>query len=407
MATEQTQKPTVTVIDIEEISAPGRTEKLHPVENQDQEEWADFLNSVGTEPDKPLDVRVSNDEYELIDGDRRLRALKENGAKSVQCYVHTEMSDDDFYLRRVRANEHRKDSDPIQRSWYTAQFVAPWLLPAGERWYDAQQMDQSEYGDLVGKAQGTISNWLKPMQDEHPIRHVVGKKKTVSGNPLSQDDIKKVDDIVNWLCGRSDTKRVVPRNNEGQLADEIESMKGVSLGEIHSASKKAANESWNMNSLLEHLKEAYVSSDNGPSVSGTVNSGIVNKDTTRTDEKNDGNPDQVSPAETMGEEGYGKREEGPDWETYNDEVNGDQPELPIPDMPDVDWAEYVADEDLQDDVTVEQIAQNRKLVAGVPLKGNAAVALNMVMERYDVKQSEAIEFFWSAIVEEAIDHFAE
>lgn len=398
MATEaQQQEPTIETIPLVDIKTPERTEKLHPIEDEDPEDWENFLKSVGTTPDQEIDVRVRNGNYELIDGDRRVRAVEENGGEEIRSKVFSEMSDEEFYARRIRSNELRKENNPFRRSWYAAQYVAPWLLPPGER-FGVEKMTQYEYADLIGYSQGSVSQWLGPMRNENPIRSVVGDEAVehATDNIPSDEAIQQVDEIVSWLLGQGEHKRVVSRNLVGKVADEVGDMSGISLAEIHTVAEMAAENGWDEGAFLEQLNK--YASDPSDSAPVKIESGLRNSDPSKT-ETHDGDPDRVGEAE-------GK--EGPNWSQYNEDFNKDQsPELPEVSVPEVDWTEYVSDEDLQGDETVTSIAESQRFVPEVPLQGEAAVALNLLAEMYDVERSDAIRFFWPAIVEEAIDHFAE
>jgi len=53
----------------------------------------------------PLFVRdIDNGHFEVIDGDRRLRAAKELNQKTVHCLVYEDCSDDDLDMIRFHVN---------------------------------------------------------------------------------------------------------------------------------------------------------------------------------------------------------------------------------------------------------------------------------------------------------------
>lgn len=368
---------TVDTVDLDDLHEPERTEKLHPWENDEGEEWESFKESVGQEPNKPLDVRENGSGYDVIDGDRRLRALKENDAEEVECRIFTEMSDEEFYLRRVRANEARKENDPFKRSWYTAQFVAPWLLPPGER-FDVEKMSQYDYADAVGVTQGSVSNWLGPIKDIHPLRAVLDGK---VGNHVTQGHIEKIDECVACLTGRRGS-RVIPDGQIGWAADQMADMEHASLAELHTTAEKASDEKWSLNKFLEYIDEHF--GHDTPTVSGSgIQSGVVGTYDDSPVETRDGNPDKVAPPDPE-----------PTPEPDPDFVQTDI---------DVTWREYVSDDDLPGDTTVSSVAM-RRMGPPISIEDEPRAAIEMLSEVLGIDRDEVVNtVLGGAIVDEAVN----
>ena len=97
---------------------------------------------------QPLTVRkISDSAYQLISGERRLRASRLAGLQEVPAYVRT--ADDEQMLEMALIeNIQREDLDPIE------------VALSYQRLIDELGIKQSEVGDKVGKKRTTITNYL-------------------------------------------------------------------------------------------------------------------------------------------------------------------------------------------------------------------------------------------------------
>lgn len=412
--------PELKRIPINEIEPPSRSEKLHPVEKEeagDSEEtekdvddekqtWPEFRQSVGIEPDKPIEVRENGAKYELIDGDRRYRAVEANydmyegqgqefDQEDILAYTfdRDEISDEEFYLRRLRANDQREEDDPVQRAWYYAQFVAPWLLPPGERMDDIEMMTQAEFAEKVGISQGAVSNRLRPMREEHTLRQFLGDVGSGYKNRPKEDEIETVDEIVNLLLTIDESgHRVVPENQLPVILDKMDEMYNdynLSLGEIHQMAEKARENGWNHTTFAEELND-FIGSDEGVA-SGSFESGYVEQDTSEEQTK-DGDPENADD----GSQPLHPNADEPEPDEGEESVLGEPPE--------VDWSQYVADSDLPGDLTVERLANRRRSYWEV--EDDVAVAVKMLAEATGEDPEEVLHRYCGhAIVNSVIDYF--
>ena len=367
-------------VPLDEIVPPERSEKLHPYENEDDESWEEFTESVGEEPNKPLEVFDNEDgEYELIDGDRRYRALVENEAETVQCFVLEPgddiSSEEDTTLRMITANEHREQSDPKQRARAIAQLCAPWLLPPGERESDTVRMTQTEVSSEVGKAQPTISVWLQPLRDENPLRNALAGKS--SGRNPDEDDTETIDETVDYLKrGGDEGNSVIPIGQEVFVANEIGDMLGVGLNEIASVSEKAANEGWNDNRFLKYIKDNYAY-DETERVDDDIEEGMLDgsdlsfEDETVQDPYDNDLDDQNADGEPEEEVDFGGMEI------------------------DVEWSDHVSDEDLNGQSLSE--LETRRLMTQ-SIEDDAAVAIHILCAKTGMSQRDIMQKFVEPLI---------
>lgn len=378
-------------VDIEDIVAPDSRDKLHPYENEDDEDedsnWNEFKRSVGTNPDYELLVWEQNEgEYRLLDGDRRLRAIKENGGSTapVKVYGPDELTEEEFVSKRIAQNEQRKPSDPEQRSKATARYVAPWYLPPGEREYDEQRATQKEFTEMVSKSQGTISNWVGAVKDRYPLRRVVVDM--APGNNPSPDQVEQIDRIVDILQSGGDVDggiMVIPERFEGETASEVEDMEGLTLSDLESVAETAAEEGWTRDEFVNTLWEDYAYDDE----TEDVNEGPVSED----------GPELEDPQSTTT---YDNPEDGP-VETENPETETQDTDSPFGEVnfdPE-EIRDLVEDDDLTSQATVDAVMDRTMTSVSLgsqdldDVTAQAAVTVNLLSRYHGITTGEVFEKF--------------
>jgi len=391
-STDETEIGFEQAIPLEQIHPPNRSDKLHPYEDEeivqgdspfedlseavsddsnnenDTGDWDEFRVSVGTQPKKPLEVTPDGDGgYEIIDGDRRYRALKENGAETVACFIvtdnETQVSESEKTIRMVTANEFRKDSNKKQRSRHTARIVAPWLLPPGERYQDVREMDQTGFAERVGKSQQTISRWLEPVKDNNQLRSVLDD--ISSTRKYSKEDVEQIDRIVDLLRHGGDAGNVVvPIRQTAFVAEELGEMEGVSISEIENVAEKAVEGGWDQTRFLEYLKENYA----------------YDEMERQSREKDEGDGIEAGMMGS-GEDPYEEEEfedttgVSVDDIKVDDEEAEDTLDLATPEI-DVDWSELVDEEDLPGEKSLAEYESNRMM--SQTIEDEAAVGVNLL-----------------------------
>jgi ParB family chromosome partitioning protein len=98
---------------------------------------------------QPITVRkIDNNTYQLISGERRLRACKEIGLKKIPAFVR-EANDQDSLEMALVENIHRQDLDAIE------------IAISYQRLIEEINLTQEELSHKIGKNRTTISNYLR------------------------------------------------------------------------------------------------------------------------------------------------------------------------------------------------------------------------------------------------------
>lgn len=106
---------------------------------------------------QPLTVRRAGEGYELVAGERRLRAARIAGLREVPCLV-AQVGEEDSALLALMENLHRRDLD----CWEEAQAIARLISRYG--------LSQEEAARRLGRAQPTVANKLRLLRLPEDVR---------------------------------------------------------------------------------------------------------------------------------------------------------------------------------------------------------------------------------------------
>lgn len=106
---------------------------------------------------QPLTVRRAGDGYELVAGERRLRAARIAGLREVPCLV-AQVGEEDSALLALMENLQRRDLD----CWEEAQAIARLISRYG--------LSQEEAARRLGRAQPTVPNKLRLLRLPEDVR---------------------------------------------------------------------------------------------------------------------------------------------------------------------------------------------------------------------------------------------
>ena len=141
-----TIKSNVNEINIDEISVNPFQPRSN-FNNTSLQELSVSIKNIGII--QPITVRkVGNNDYQLISGERRLRACKEIGLKKIPAYIR-EANDQDSLEMALVENIHRQDLDAIE------------IAISYQRLIEEINLTQEELSDKIGKNRTTISNYLR------------------------------------------------------------------------------------------------------------------------------------------------------------------------------------------------------------------------------------------------------
>lgn len=136
----------VALIDIERIS----TNPVQPRHHFDEGALQELAQSIAVHGViTPITVRKHFDQYELISGERRLRAAKIAGLTSIPAYVIAVGSDAQMLEIALVENLQREDLNPLE------------VGIGYQRLIDECGMKQEEVAVKVGKDRSTVANFLR------------------------------------------------------------------------------------------------------------------------------------------------------------------------------------------------------------------------------------------------------
>lgn len=151
------------------------------------EELAASINENGIV--QPVTVRQKNGKYELIAGERRLRAVKLINMRSIPAYV---MSVDDERMLQLALIENiqREDLNPID------------IAQAYDDLIETHGLTHGEVADRVGKNRSTVANFLRLLTLPPEIKDALRKGEVSQGHAralLALKDVSKIKSLFRKL----------------------------------------------------------------------------------------------------------------------------------------------------------------------------------------------------------------
>ena len=151
------------------------------------EELAASINENGIV--QPITVRQKNGKYELIAGERRLRAVKLINMRSIPAYV---MSVDDERMLQLALIENiqREDLNPID------------IAQAYDDLIETHGLTHGEVADRVGKNRSTVANFLRLLTLPPEIKDALRKGEVSQGHAralLAFKDVIKIKNLFRKL----------------------------------------------------------------------------------------------------------------------------------------------------------------------------------------------------------------
>lgn len=156
---------------------------------------------------QPITVRKMNEnQFQLISGERRLRAAKLAGLNTIPAYVR-EANDQEMLEMALVENTHRQDLDPIE------------IAISYQRLIDECNLTQEQLSERIGKNRSTVANFLRLLKLNPEIQAGLKQNKITVGHARAlinvQDEetqkmiyhqiirydfsVRKVEDIVREL----------------------------------------------------------------------------------------------------------------------------------------------------------------------------------------------------------------
>ena len=249
-----TKQRTVKEIELEKIK-PGR---FQPRANFDDEKLGELTESIKNQGVlSPILVReLGLNEFEVIAGERRLRASKQAGLTSIPCLVD-QKQDQDALISALIENLQREDLNPVEEARGLDRLKREFGLT------------QDEVAKSTGKARSTIANSLRILSLPNSILDMLSSgmiekghaKLLASMEPKEAEEAAKkivknnlsIKDFSNINSKKATNKRIIPTSKDTDLLN-VEREMSETFGhkiEIDTKNNKAGKVSIFYNTLDE------------------------------------------------------------------------------------------------------------------------------------------------------------
>lgn len=197
----------------------------------DEEELTELSHSIKEQGIvQPLTVRkIGYDKYQLIAGERRLRAAKIAGLTTVPCFIRV-ANDEQMLEMALIENIHRKDLNAIE------------IAISYQRLMEECKLTQEKLSDKVGKKRATISNYIRLLKLPAEIQLAIKDEKLSMGHAraiINLDDhnqqISLMREIINkGLSVRQVEKAVAntPESSPRSRPDKVVPEKYIEAGSL-------------------------------------------------------------------------------------------------------------------------------------------------------------------------------
>ena len=197
------------------------------------QELADSIAEIGII--QPITLRkVSDNEYQIIAGERRYRASQRAGLKTIPAYIRT-ADDENMMEMALIENIQREDLNAVE------------IALAYQHLLDQYELTQERLSERIGKNRTTIANYLRLLKLPAPIQMALQNKQLDMGHaralislgdPKLQEKIfeeiqehgysvRKVEEIVKSLSEgeavKSGTRKITPKR--AKLPEEFNLLK--------------------------------------------------------------------------------------------------------------------------------------------------------------------------------------
>ena len=153
---------------------------------------------------QPITVRkIDFNKYQLVSGERRLRASKIAGLKAVPAYIRIANDQESLEMALVE-NIQRQDLDPIE------------VALSYQRLLDEIEITQEQLSDRVGKKRSTITNYLRLLKLDPIIQTgmrdgfvSMGHGRALINIESKQDQIQIYEKIISHSLSVRETEKLV------------------------------------------------------------------------------------------------------------------------------------------------------------------------------------------------------
>ncbi|MDZ4712494.1 MAG: ParB/RepB/Spo0J family partition protein [bacterium] len=220
-AVQNTEKAAVTEIPLNRI----KENPLQPREDFDEEKLNELAESIRQSGlIQPITVRQFDDNYVLISGERRLRAMRMIGKETTPAYIFTGAADTNESMLELALIENiqREDLNPMELSDSYSRLSAEYNLT------------QEQIAEKVSKQRSTVANYLRLQRLPVEIKVSLRKNEITEAHARMLLRVDSIDDqLILWR--RIVNENITVKNLEEITKPDIKKprRKKIKLGEIY------------------------------------------------------------------------------------------------------------------------------------------------------------------------------
>lgn len=159
---------------------------FQPRETFDPEKFEELKNSIAEKGlVQPITIRRHGYGYQLISGERRLRAVRDLGIDKIPAYILDVQTDEEMLELSIIENIHREDLNPIE------------VANGYQRLIAECQLTQEEVAKKLGKDRTTITNFLRLLKLPKQLQESVQKAEVSMGHARALLSLSSREDQIN------------------------------------------------------------------------------------------------------------------------------------------------------------------------------------------------------------------
>ncbi len=193
---------------------PNPNQPRKSFDDESIRELAQSIEQVGLI--QPLMVRTSSQGYELIAGERRLRAVKSLGRETVSCIVCTDVNVENSAIAAVIENLQREDLNFFEEAECYRALI------------DGLDLTQEQLAEKLGKSQSFIANKLRVLKLNDEEREAITSNSLTERHAraiLKLDDPDERLEIISQIAVDSLSVKATEELIENRLNDRFDSKK--------------------------------------------------------------------------------------------------------------------------------------------------------------------------------------
>ncbi len=177
----------------------------------DAEELAQLRQSIAEKGLlQPIVVRAVASGFQIVAGERRLRACKELGLDSIPAIVR-EVPDSQMLEIALVENIQRRDLNPIEKAEAFRQLI------------DSLNLTHEEAAIRVGKDRSSVTNYLRLLDLPTPVRDLLSENRLSMGHarailslPSAEEQTRAAQDVVDGKLSVRDTEKQFVQSKTGK-----------------------------------------------------------------------------------------------------------------------------------------------------------------------------------------------